>query len=157
MKKVKKIHALALSMLLLGIVLFLTSGQSPTVITATEIARNNPGKGSKSLELGATIGDIYIDEIDVRVDERDYTEEECELLFARCRDELIKVVLAENEDLINVTDDLNFVKELKGYPFSYEYETDCPDKINSEGLITDDKPFSAIIRITGACGEYRNS
>ncbi|MBR6308544.1 MAG: hypothetical protein IKR39_08025 [Lachnospiraceae bacterium] len=157
MKKDKKTYVLALSIVLLGMVLFLSSGRSPTEITATEIVRNNPGKGSKNLELGATIEDIYIGGIDVRVDERDYTTEECEKLFERCRDELIKAVLAENTDLIDVKGDLNFIKELKGYPFSFEYETDAPDKINSEGLITDDKAFSAIVRITGNYGEYSNS
>ena len=66
----KKTIVLSVALLCLGIVLFLTSGRSPTELTSAEIKRNEPGKGSKNLELGATIEDIHIDGIDVRVAER---------------------------------------------------------------------------------------
>ncbi len=150
----KKIIVLSVALLCLGIVLFLTSGRSPTELTSAEIKRNEPGKGSKNLELGATIEDVHIDGIDVRVEEREYTIEECEALFDECRDKIIKAVLSTNADLSKVADDLDFVKEIKGYPFYFEYETDSPDKIGSEGTITYDKPFQAIVRVTGTYGEF---
>lgn len=153
----KKTIVLSVALFCLGIVLFLTSGRSPTELTSAEIKRNEPGKGFKSMELSATIEDVYIDGIDVRVAEREYTAEECEALFTECKDELIKAILSENVDLSKVTEDLNFVKAIKGYPFSYEYETDASDKINADGQITDDKPFSAIVKVIGTYGDYRNS
>ena len=132
----KKTIVLSVALFCLGIVLFLTSGRNPTELTATEIERNEPGKGSKSMELSATIKDIHINGIDVMVAEREYTIEECESLFDECKDKIIKAVLSTNADLSKVTDDLDFVKEIKGYPFYFEYETDSPDKIGSEGTIT---------------------
>ena len=81
---------LSASMVLAGIILFLLSGQSPTDFTETKVARNNPGKGAERLELEAMVDDIRVEGIDVRVQERDYTPEECIKLFENCREELIK-------------------------------------------------------------------
>lgn len=148
---------LSASMVLAGIILFLLSGQSPTDLAETEVTRNNPGKGAERLELEAIVDDIRVDGIDVRVEERNYTPEECKKLFEDCREELIKAVLNDNSDLKTVTKDLRFEETLKGYPFSFEYETDSPDKIGSDGEIITDKPFTAIIRIKGSYGDFEDS
>ena len=148
---------LSASMVLAGIILFLLSGQSPTDFDETKVLRNNPGKGAEKLELEAIVNDIRVEGIDVRVEERVYTPEECKKLFENCRDELIKSVLNGNSDLKTVTKDLRFEGTLKGYPFSFEYETDSPDKIDSAGEIITDRPFSAIIRIEGSYGDFTDS
>ena len=148
---------LSASMVLAGIILFLLSGKRPTDFTETKVTRNNPGKGAERFELEAIVDDIRVEGIDVKVQERDYTPEECRKLFENCREELIKSVLNDNSDLKTVTKDLRFEETLKGYPFSFEYETDSPDKIDSAGEIIADKPFTAIIRIKGNYGDFNDS
>lgn len=153
----KKNRTLSASMVLAGIILFLLSGSSPTDVAKTEFERNNPGEGTKDYEFDAVLEGIRVEGIEVRVEERDYTEDECRALFEKCRDELIKTVLNGNEDLGKVMGDLNFISELAGYPFSFEYDTDSPDRIDSEGEIISDKPFDAIVRITGSYGDFEDS
>ena len=153
----KKNLMLSACMLFVGIILFLISGEKASVITETSLERNHPGKGKKDYEFEAVVEDVLVDGIEVSVDERDYTFEECESLFAKCKENLVKTVLSGNEDLGKVTDDLNFVTELKGYPFSFEYDTDAPDKIETSGAIATDKPFSSVIRITATYGSFSDS
>jgi len=158
MKEVRKKNVLlSVTMVLVGVILFLLSGRSPTEITDTIISRNSPGKGAKDIQLGAVVEDMYIDGIDLRVKERDYSADECEQLFKKCKEELIRAVLSENTDLNMVTTDLKFPENIRGYPFLFEYETDSPDKIDSVGEIICDTPFFAIVRITGLYGEFSNS
>ena len=153
----RKTYTLSAIMLLAGIILFLFSGTGAVDLTETTITRNKPGDGAKEYQFQAAVEDIGIDEIDVRVEERDYTYEECKKLFEECKQNLLRAVLSDNRDLTGITDDLRFVTELKGYPFSFEYETDSPDKIDSDGEILSDKPFSAIVRITGTYGDFSDS
>lgn len=64
------------------------------------------------------------------------------------RDESIKLLLGENEDLTKITGDLCFFTEITGYPFNFECECDDPEKINSEGEILTEEEFETFITIT---------
>ena len=147
----------AAAVLAVCVVLFLFSGTAASDVKERSISKSNPGKGADTYDIQATVNGLEIDEIEIQVNERSYTEDECKALFGKCKEELIRTILADNDDLNYVTSDLRFVTELKGYPFFVEYDTDSPDKIGETGELTFDKPFTAVIVITCSYEDFKES
>lgn len=154
MKKEKKKELTVLgTIIILGLLLYFTSGKKEEAFIEDHIERNEPGNGHSAYCFSATVGDIEISEVTVDLLEREYTTEECELLSKECREKLIEKMLAENSDLTEVTTDLNFSESLNGYPFTFSYETDTPEKIGKDGEILSTEDFITLIIIKE---EYRD-
>ena len=145
-EKKKLIEAMAL-MLVLGIILFVTSGEKERIFTEPVILRNEPGKGKKEYVLRASVGEVEIEDIGITVNERKYTNKECEEMAKSCRETILKTLLGSNEDFTNITENLAFEKYVSGYPFEITYITDTPDYISKNGEILYPEEFVTKIEI----------
>lgn len=154
-EKRKLIEAMAL-VLMLGIILFFSSGEEEKVITGASLERNEPGEGKKEYLLFADVGDEKIDNIEIIVDEREYSLDECKVLAGECRASVITQLLNGNEDLRNITDDFAFNQYIEGYPFEITYKTDTPEYIGKTGEILFSGEFVTEIDICLSYGEYHD-
>jgi len=132
-----------LSVLLIGGVLsaVLTAG---TIIKSLDedclsIERNSYGKGDRTVELMARVGDREIEEpISLTVGERQYSDEEIERIFDEIGERLPHRILGENSSLERVEYDLELKESAEDYPVNIEWSVDNYDVLNSSGTIQEE-------------------
>lgn len=101
---------------------------------ASVIERNEPGKGEKAEIYELQIGENKT-EVEVRVQERKYTQEELEKIFLSSREKLEKLVLGENTSPDDVRKNLNLVEELPGTGITVSWELDSYKTVNILGKL----------------------
>lgn len=119
------------------------------------LKRNSYGKGSIQVQLEAWEGKNK-EELQLEVQEREYTRKQLEEMLPEVRTALEKEVRAENPTLNEVTKDLNFPASIPGYPFQISWECSNYELIHSDGKVTQDqlseKGETAEIRAILTCG-----
>lgn len=88
-----------------------------------EISRGEYSEGAREIDLVMQVEGEDAHEIKIQVDSKQYEEDEVERLYQMFLSELEKSVLGENQNWDYIIYDLDFVKELKGYPFSITWES----------------------------------
>ena len=148
--------------MILMIVLYISNHHKSLLENNTKIRKNAYGEGSRRAELVAVTGsdkDSIREEVMIEIPEKQYTLKETETLFVNMLPELEETILAENETLDNVSENLNFVKVLEGYPFRIAWESSCIGVIDLEGIVnTEEIPEKGqIVSVTAEIkyGEFR--
>ena len=91
---------------------------SPTV----QIKRNGYGEGQKEESLSMQVEGEEKQDIEIQVSPKIYSETQLEKEFQKARKELEVQILGKNKDLAHVKEDLEFVTELRDFPFSVSWE-----------------------------------
>lgn len=98
------------------------------------IARSESGGGDQTLlleardEKGEKLGDF-----EVTVSEQVYTREEADRLFDEASALVEEKVFAANESPDHVTENLNLIKKLEGYPFEISWQQDNYEVVGFDG------------------------
>lgn len=140
--KVKEYYAekIRISLLLLtaGILvavgLFASEFAEP-VIEENRIRRQEYGGRARSIPVKVTIGGEKEYELDLKVGERIYGEEQLKELYRDALGELEKTVRGDNESLERVEKDLSLPAKIPGYPFHIEWESLNYDLIDGDGKL----------------------
>lgn len=149
MKEEKKKKILLCGVIIfLGFILYFTSGSSQTKIPENRLFVGNKKGQSTEYVIDAKYGEKEVSSIEISLEPPDYTEEELLILFEECKEASVSKLLGENEDISMVTGDLNYFKELKGYPFSFEFECDDPGFIDEKGQLVTGEIFDTTVYIT---------
>lgn len=134
---VQKIR-LSLLMGLVGILLaagLLLSELLQPAVAENKIDRQGYGGMAKNVPVKVAVGDEKEYEMDLRIRERFYSEEQLKELYKDALPELEKMISGENETLEHVETDLSLVTEIPGYPFHIEWESQNYDLIDGEGKL----------------------
>ncbi len=123
MKKEKRKEKLIyVGVVILGILLYLTSGTKSERIKDNALPQNSPGGETKYYSVDARVGEDLLEELEIRVPAREYSEEELEDLLKDCIPKAKLMLLNGNAGFDSVEDDLYFFEKIEGYPFSFEWE-----------------------------------
>mgnify|MGYP001032078423 CR=1 FL=1 len=118
------------------------------------IERKPYGKGDIEVSLSAQIEGEEPEEIRYIVAERQYREEETRRLFREAAALLSTEILGNNESPERVTEDLELIDSLEGYPFQIEWETDCYSLVHPDGTVWNEELEAAEIVMLTACFRY---
>lgn len=138
------VEKLSLSLLLflagtlLGTLLFIKSQSERVLDDSGGIVRGSYQDPKKELELEAILGsqtDAPKQIFHIQVEPQRLTAEQAQELYSIFREELLLVMAGGNENLWNVTEDLNLVEFLEGYPFMVEWESNRPDLVSASGTV----------------------
>lgn len=117
------------------------------------LERREFGKGKYTVELDADVGGQK-SSMDVVVEERMFTAEEIAEMLPGFRDKLEKAVLGNNRDADHVDSNLDLVSEIKGYPFTVEWDIGNRETFNRMGEIRDAIPAEGSLCILTAHISY---
>lgn len=94
----------------------------------------------------------------MNVEAKRYTYEEADALFEKALEELERTVLGENENLDNVSMDLDLAEELEGYPFEIHWKVDNYEVMGQEGNLKEEnipeEGSPVMLTATFSYGEY---
>lgn len=113
------------------------------------INRKGYGQGDIELTLLAEVDGMGTESIFYTVDEQKYSEEEVRRLYQEASAQLPEAILGENESLNAITEDLNLVTSIEGYPFKIEWESSSYSLVHTDGTVSNEtmeKPEIAILR-----------
>ena len=148
MKKEKRKEKLIyVGVVILGILLYLTSGTKSERIKDNALPIDPPGGGTKYYSVDARVGEDLLEELEIRVPAREYSEEELEDLLKDCIPKAKLMLLNGNAGFDSVEDDLCFFEKIEGYPFSFEWEAEDPERIGVFGELLSQEPFETRIRM----------
>ena len=100
------------------------------------IERNDYGKGKKVEELDVQIGNKKKKvRTSVEVSERQYSAKEVQELFSRIIRKMDRLILAGNETLDRVDEDLELVTDIPGEPVKVSWELDRYDVMDIQGKL----------------------
>ena len=100
------------------------------------IERNDYGKGKKVEELDVQIGNKKKKvRTSVEVSERQYSAKEVQELFSRIIRKMDRLILAGNETLDRVDEDLDLVTDIPGEPVKVSWELDRYDVMDIQGKL----------------------
>ena len=119
---------------------FLRSNGDSYINEDGSIKRSDYLKGDIPVSLTAEIEDVGSEIYDLNVGERVYSDIQCEALYEEMYPALITTVLNGNLSSEKITGDLNFVKEIPGYPFDLTFYVKERNIFDADGkLITKSK------------------
>lgn len=118
------------------------------------IERNPYGQGNVNVILSAQVGNEEPEEIFYTVEERQYTQGEITRIFQEAVPKLEKAILGGNDNLDQVTGDLNLVANLDGYPFDITWESDSYSLIRNDGSVRNEELEEAEVVMLTACLQY---
>lgn len=98
------------------------------------IVRQTQGGAATKVWLQAQLSD-QIQEVELTIQPRSYTQEELEELFERMGPELEQQVLGNNVAANQVRSALCFLEQVEGYPFTLEYEERPYELIGADGSV----------------------
>lgn len=115
-----------------GALLLIDAGKAADEVIRIE--RNAYGDGwfTKELEIEVE-GTELKEKTEITVGERQYTQKEMQEVFRRSIQKLERIVLAENESMDEVCEDLNLITSIPGEPVEVEWELDRYDVMNVYG------------------------
>lgn len=105
----------------------------------TRIERNDYGEGVKKEELNLEIEGEEKQTVVVEVSPRVFTDEEIEKMFSEAISVMEKIMLDQNESFEYVTENLNFIHEVEGYPFVISWHLSEYEAMDMHGTIRRDK------------------
>lgn len=100
-----------------------------------KIKRNPFGSGTKSETFQVEVEDSEDQTVNIKVPEREYTDEELNVLIRQALRKIDEEVKGENRSLDHVEHDLYFPTALPGFPFNIVWELDRYDVINMAGKL----------------------
>ncbi|MCR5590037.1 MAG: hypothetical protein K6F73_00750, partial [Lachnospiraceae bacterium] len=103
------------------------------------LKRNGYGEGSRTVSLIAVAKGQKKKKVTVEVSERKYTEKELEEFSCELDGRLFAEILGNNTDSNDVTEDLELIDHLEGFPFKISWKTDRPLLIGTTGKIYEDR------------------
>ncbi|MBQ6589358.1 MAG: type II secretion system F family protein [Butyrivibrio sp.] len=123
------------------------------------IDRKQPGDGALALNLIAEDEEgNELGQFNVTIDEKLYTKAEADEFFEMASLEMEQVVLGENESFEKVTENLNLVQKIDGYPFEVSWKIDNVDVCKYDGEIDwDFVPEEGIVITLTATYKYNES
>lgn len=120
------------------VILFLMDHQPLDVL----LQRNTYGEGDRIEQLQLSVEGEDVDEekieIEVEISEQSYTDEELQVVFAECIEELDVCILGENVTTDMVYYDLNLVAELPEYSVEIEWKWSPYEVLNIYGEIQEE-------------------
>lgn len=119
-----------------------------------QIDRKGYGQGDIEVALSAQVEGAEPEEIFYTVAEQKYTREEIERIFREAASSLPEAILGKNESLENVTDNLNLVTSLEGYPFQITWESGSYSLVQTDGFVRNEALEEAEIVMLTACFRY---
>lgn len=99
------------------------------------INRKGYGQGDIEVALLAEVEGRETESILYTVDEQKYTDEEISLLYQEAIALLPEIILGKNKSMEAVTEDLNLVTAIEGYPFKIEWESSSYSLIHTDGAV----------------------
>ena len=105
----------------------------------TRIKRNDYGNGIRKEELELEIEGEKEQTVVLEVSPRSFSDEEIDKLFSKAFSDLEDAMLGENKSLEYVTENLNLVHDIEGYPFVVSWQFSRYDVVDMTGRIQKDK------------------
>ena len=102
------------------------------------LERQSYGEGAKRESLDVRENGQTIGSFDIELEERKYTKAEAEKLYIEAATYLEQIILSENKSLDEVSENLNLVTEIPGYPFEISWRSDDNSRIRSDGTLVMD-------------------
>ncbi len=140
------IRKISLAILLVTVGSFLALLMHVSVIKGANIdeegrlVRNSYGEGAYEAKLIAENSEgERIGEIDYSVEERKYTEDETKELFEKASSEIEGAILGNNASLDNVTEKLDLVESLPGYPFEISWSISDYEIMHYDGSLVEEE------------------
>ena len=134
--KIRRIITVFLAMTMVMAAVIINVCTDSTIDKEGRLPRRDYRSGSYDMSLIAeTEGNKY--DIDITVKERIYTREETDRMYYELCDRLGEIIRGDNESLDHVTNDLNIVGYVEGYPFRIRWESGNYEYIHEDGKITD--------------------
>ncbi|MCL2050571.1 MAG: type II secretion system F family protein [Lachnospiraceae bacterium] len=150
-EKIRITLALCLVGNLLALILSLSI--STSLVNGLLLPKNNWKDGSYFLDLSVTPQDSESKphQITIEVSPISLNAEEAEILANEVFEKLLTLILGKNESLNQVTDNLNLMKRLNGYPFTIKWVSDKPSLVRHDGVTNNLKVLSGsgeIVKLT---------
>lgn len=120
-------------------IIMINGYMKPVLTNSGSITRNSYGEGNREVLL-----DIFVDGVkileneEINVHERQYTEDEISEKFNEIGEKLEIYILGENSSLDNVYKDLNFVDKLEEYPVEIEWEVSDYSVVSRTGQLQEE-------------------
>lgn len=99
------------------------------------INRKGYGQGDIEVALLAEVEGRETESILYTVDEQKYTDEEIKQLYKAAAARLPEIILGKNKSMEAVTEDLNLVTAIEGYPFKIEWESSSYSLVHTDGAV----------------------
>ena len=154
--------SLTLFVITLGAILALLSsiaaGRSTSFDENGLLIRPDYQEGAATKELTAKgLNGIEYGDFELEIEERAYTKKEADELFKEMMGKLPDIIRGENESLESVTEDLELVDKVPGYPFEIAWKSDDMDIIHSDGRVeSDNAPKNGVTVLLSANVTYLN-
>ena len=137
--------------LVLGIVILLVSLFVPwrngNLKDDNRLERKEYGEGEAEVTLVA-ISKQGETTIDFNIAERKFTENELEEMVPDFLESLVVEVIGENPSQDHIYQNLNFVEEIEGYPFSVSWSTDRSDLVGLKGNLKEEITVETPVLLT---------
>lgn len=99
------------------------------------ILRNENGEGKKEVFLEVKTKENGWKELALELTEKEFSEEELEEMYLSAKKLLPDFITSENDTINHITEDINLIQEIEGYPFLLVWEIDDNEFINFTGEI----------------------
>lgn len=103
------------------------------------INRKGYGQGDIEVALLAEVEGREAESIICTVDEQKYTDEEIRMLYKEAAGSLPEIILGNNKSMDAVTENLNLVTVMEGYPFKIEWESGSYSLIHTDGTVNNEE------------------
>lgn len=154
-------YSLALLVLFIGNLLSLCVAVSTQSVKNVQdggyINRNSYGEGDIEVSLSAQIEGEEEREVSYTVEERKYNAEEITRLYKEASALLPKAILGNNVSLEAVTQDLELVTAIEGYPFSISWDSDSYSLVHTDGTVCNEELHEAEIVMLRAYFRYEET
>lgn len=125
---------------IIAIFLAVKSNQEQILDNQTGLSRASYGGMTTSQDLVAVGSNgEEIGTYNVKVDARQYTDEELNVMYKELSARMEKIILADNKSLEEVHSDLNLVNSIEGYPFKIQWTSDQYRVLGFTGEVRNDE------------------
>ncbi len=121
------------TVLCLGI--WIAAHSNPLLLEGSYLQRNPYGAGDVPVALKAQVEGSEEEIFEYVVQERKYTAEETEKLYAKAVRILPGIIKGQNNSLEDVRTHLDLITKLEGYPFTISWESDNYSVVNTDGNV----------------------
>lgn len=116
--------------------IYTSSYINKSILDGRNIIRNDYGQGDKNVEVTAFIGEEKRQhDVLLEISERQYEEEEINIIFEKILRQLETDILGNNESLENVRENLMLMTNFAEFPITITWECDDYTLMNSDGEI----------------------
>lgn len=140
-RKVKWMAGLMVIGLVSALGSHLSSRMETRLAEGAHLIRNEWGAGDYRINLEAKTQE-WSKELSFLVQERSFTGEEKEQLKAQLKTLLPEIIKGNNQDLYHVTEDLNLVAHVQGYPFTLVWGSDNTQRVEASGKVSREEIYA---------------